>query len=653
MRAAWGLGIMRTLERPERYHLSLTDDGRYRLLVEAVTDYAIYMLDPEGRVSSWNRGARRVAGYEAEEIIGEHFSRFYLKADQLAGLPAQALRIATQQGKFEDEGWRVRKDGGRFWAHVVIDPIHDDAGHLIGYAKITRDLTERKRAEGDLKRSEEQFRILIQGVVDYAIYMLDPDGYVTNWNSGAERLKGYRPEEIIGQHYSRFYTEEDRGAGLPAANLKVATKEGKLESEGWRVRKDGTRFWANVVIDPIRNEMGELIGFAKITRDVTEKRDVQLALEQAREALFQSQKLEALGQLTGGVAHDFNNILMAIQSGLELVRKNLKSDPKSAALIDNALLATQRSATLTQRMLMFARRQKLSPESTDVPTLVRDMTELLQRSLTPTIRIETQFPLALPPVLVDPSQLESAILNLVINARDAMPDGGKIVIAARMESSERVCLSVSDTGIGMDEETLSRAVEPFFTTKGIGKGTGLGLSMIQGFAAESGGRLVLRSKEGAGTTAEIILPVAKHATKLAPTVPEQPGETLQQLGRLVVLAVDDDPLVLLNTEAMLEDLGHKVLVATSGSEALALLAGGERVDVVVTDQAMPNMTGLQLAHVIQEEWPTVPVIVATGYAELPAGWKGTVTKISKPYMQNDLSKALNDLFAHQTLQGRP
>ena len=644
---------MRTLERPERYGLSLTDEGRYRLLVEAVTDYAIYMLDPEGRVSSWNRGARRVKGYEAEEIVGEHFSRFYLKADQLAGLPAQALRIATQEGKFEDEGWRVRKDGSRFWAHVVIDPIHDDGGHLIGYAKITRDLTERKRAEEDLKRSEEQFRILIQGVTDYAIYMLDPDGYVTNWNSGAERLKGYRPEEIIGQHYSRFYTDEDRSAGLPVTNLKVAKKEGKLESEGWRIRKDGSRFWANVVIDPIRNEMGELIGFAKITRDVTEKRDVQVALEQAREALFQSQKLEALGQLTGGVAHDFNNILMAIQSGLELVRKNLKSDPKSAALIDNALQAIQRSATLTQRMLMFARRQKLSPECTDVPTLVRDMTELLQRSLTPTIRIETQFPLALPPVLVDPSQLESAILNLVINARDAMPDGGKIVIAARVENHERVCLSVSDTGVGMDEETLSRAVEPFFTTKGIGKGTGLGLSMIQGFAAESGGHLVLKSKEGAGTTAEIILPVAKHAIKLASIAPEQPGETLQQLGRLVVLAVDDDPLVLLNTEAILEDLGHKVLSATSGSEALAFLAKGEQVDVVITDQAMPNMTGLQLAQVIQEEWPAVQVIVATGYAELPAGWEDTVTKISKPYLQNDLAKTLNDVFARKTPAARP
>jgi PAS domain S-box-containing protein len=644
---------MRTLERPERYDLSLTDDRRYRLLVEAITDYAIYMLDPQGRIASWNHGARRFKGYEAEEIIGEHFSRFYSKADQLAGLPSRALRTAAHKGKFEGEGWRIRKDGSRFWAHVVIDPIHDDAGNLVGYVKITRDLTERKRAEEDLKRSEEQFRILVQGVTDYAIYMLDPQGYVTNWNSGAERLKGYRPEEIVGQHYSQFYTEEDRSAGLPATNLEIATKAGKLESEGWRIRKDGSRFWASVVIDPIRNEMGELIGFAKVTRDVTEKRDVQLALEQAREALFQSQKLEALGQLTGGVAHDFNNILMAIQSGLELVRKNLKSDPKSAALIDNALLAIQRSATLTQRMLMFARRQKLSPETVDIQTLVRDMTELLQRSLTPTIRIETQFPLALPLVLVDPNQLESAILNLVINARDAMPHGGKIVIAARTENHERVCLSVIDTGEGMDEETLKRAVEPFFTTKGIGKGTGLGLSMVQGFAAESGGRLAIKSKKGAGTTAEIILPVAQRQAEPAASAPEQPEETPQQLGRLVVLAVDDDPLVLLNTEAMLEDLGHKVLSATSGSDALALLADGERVDVVVTDQAMPNMTGLQLAQVIQEEWPTVPVIVATGYAELPAGWEGTVTKISKPYLQGELAKALNDVFAHKAPQTRP
>jgi PAS domain S-box-containing protein len=636
---------MQSLERPERYGLSLTDDGRYRLLVEAVTDYAIYMLDPAGRITSWNRGARRFKGYEAEEIIGENFSRFYSKDDQLAGLPTQALRTAAQDGLFEDEGWRIRKDGSRFWAHVVIDPIHDEAGNLVGYAKITRDLTDRRRAEEDLKRSEEQFRILVQGVTDYAIYMLDPEGYVTNWNPGAERLKGYRPEEIVGQHYSQFYTEEDRSAGLPATNLEIAIKQGKLESEGWRIRKDGSRFWASVVIDPIRNEMGDLIGFAKITRDVTEKRDAQLALEQARESLFQSQKLEALGQLTGGVAHDFNNILMAIQSSLELVRKNLKSDPRSAGLIDNALQAVQRSSTLTQRMLMFARRQKLSPESIDIPTLIRGMTEMLQRSLTPAIRIETQFPLTLPPVLVDPNQLESALLNLVINARDAMPSDGKIVIAARAEDPERVSLSVTDTGEGMDEETLKRAVEPFFTTKGIGKGTGLGLSMVQGFAAETGGHLAIKSKKGAGTTAEIILPVARHATGSEPSAAEQPGETPQQLRRLAVLAVDDDPLVLLNTEAMLEDLGHKVLSATSGSEALALLAEGQQVDVIITDQAMPNMTGLQLAQMIQEEWPTVPVIIATGYAELPAGWEGTVTKISKPYLQNDLAKALNDMFA--------
>jgi PAS domain S-box-containing protein len=637
---------MRTLERRERHGRSLTDDGRYRLLVEAITDYAICMLDPQGRIASWNRGARRFKGYEAEEIIGQHFSRFYLKPDRLAGLPARALRIAAQQGKFEGEGWRVRKDGSRFWAHVVIDPIHDEAGRLLGFAKITRDLTERKRAEEDLKRSEEQFRILVQGVTDYAIYMLDPQGYVTNWNLGAERLKGYRPEEIVGQHYSRFYTEEDRSTGLPATNLEIATKAGKLESEGWRVRKDGSRFWASVVIDSIHNEMGELIGFAKVTRDVTEKRETQLALEQARESLFQSQKLEALGQLTGGVAHDFNNILMAIQSGLELVRKNLKSDSKSAMLIDNALQATQRSATLTQRMLMFARRQKLTPESTDMLTLVRGMTELLQRALTPAIRIETQFPLALPPVLVDPNQLESAILNLVINARDAMPSDGKIMIAARVEDRNHVCLSVIDAGEGMDEETLRRAVEPFFTTKGIGKGTGLGLSMVQGFAAESGGRLVLKSQKGSGTTVELILPVAECVAEPAAGTANRAGEVPRQLGRLVVLAVDDDPLVLLNTEAMLEDLGHRVLSAASGSDALALLSDGERIDVVVTDQAMPNMTGLQLAQVIREEWPTVPVIVATGYAELPAEWEGAITKISKPYLQSDLVKALNDAFAH-------
>ena len=365
---------------------------------------------------------------------------------------------------------------------------------------------------------EGRYRLLIEAVTDYAIYMLDPTGIVSSWNPGAERFKGYAASEIIGQHFSRFYTEEDQKSGLPARALETAQREGKFENEGWRVRKDGTRFWAFVVIDPIRRPSGEIIGFAKITRDLTERREAQQKLAETREALLQSQKMDAIGQLTGGIAHDFNNLLMAVIGSLELMRKRLPNDPKLVALLDNAVHGAKRGATLTNRMLAFARRQELKQEPVDIPELVRGMTELLQRSLGPSINIETRFPLVSKPVLGDANQLEMILLNLTVNARDAMPDGGQIVIATREEVLQAgnqlkpgtyICLTVSDTGTGMDEGTLARAMEPFFTTKGIGKGTGLGLSMVHGVAEQSRGWFTLRSRKGEGTTAELWLPVAE------------------------------------------------------------------------------------------------------------------------------------------------
>ncbi len=493
-------------------------EERYRLLVDAVTDYAIYMLDPDGFVVSWNSGAQRLKGYTEAEILGRHFSQFYSPEDVRTGLPSRALRIAASEGRFEAEGWRLRKNGSRFWAHVVVDPIRARDGSLIGFAKVTRDLTERRAAELALRDSQQQFELLVQSVTDYAIFMLTPDGTVASWNAGAQRIKGYEPHEVIGSHFSRFYRDDERAAGQPAAALHTAAAEGRFESEGWRVRKDGTQFWANVVIDPIRNAQGELSGFAKVTRDVTEKRDAQLALERAREALFQSQKLDAIGQLTGGVAHDFNNLLMVVLSSLELLKRRLPDDEKSRRLIDNAMQGARRGVTLTKRMLAFARRQQLDPVAVDVPALVGGMHDLLARSLGPTIRIELDFEPAILPVFVDPNQLELAVLNLAVNARDAMPQGGVLGISARLEAvaepgsklapGEYVCLSITDTGSGMSEETLAHAAEPFFTTKGVGKGTGLGLPMVHGLAAQSGGRFALRSAEGRGTTAELWLPVA-------------------------------------------------------------------------------------------------------------------------------------------------
>ncbi|MDO9412049.1 MAG: PAS domain S-box protein [Pseudolabrys sp.] len=634
------------MEPSGRLTASMSEDGRYRLLVEAVTDYAIYMLDPSGIVTSWNPGAQRFKGYYADEIIGQHFSRFYGDKDRADGLPARALETAQREGKFESEGWRIRKDGTRFWAYVVIDPIRDESGELLGYAKITRDLTERKAAEETLRQSQEQFKLLVQGVTDYAIYLLDRDGNVSNWNLGAQRIKGYLPEEIIGRHFSTFYTEKDRAAGAPAEALATVLREGRFEREGLRVRKDGTTFWAHVIIDPIRRDDGELIGYAKITRDVTERRETQQKLERTREAFLQSQKMEAIGQLTGGVAHDFNNLLMAVLGSLELMRKRLPDDPKLRSLLENAVQGAERGAALTRRMLTFARRQDLKKEPVDIPDLVRGMSDLLQRSLGHTVTLETRFPLGLTPVLADSNQLELALLNLSVNARDAMPNGGEIIISARMQNViageiglqpgryMRIC--VSDTGTGMDEVTLRRATEPFYTTKEPGKGTGLGLSMVHGLAEQFGGRFELQSRAGKGTDAALWLPLAEVATEPA-AAPARLETVVDNTVHLIVVAVDDDPLVLTNTVAMLEELGHTCYAADTAAEALDILRADGNVDLVITDQIMPQMTGLQLAGAIRQEWPDMPVLLATGYAEIDEETTVTVPRLSKPFTMADLS----------------
>ncbi|MGA7069655.1 MAG: PAS domain S-box protein, partial [Pseudolabrys sp.] len=630
-----------------KFRFSKADDSRYRLLVEAIEDYAIYMLDRTGIVTSWNPGAQRFKGYTADEIVGEHFSLFYTEEDQKKGVPALTLESAARDGRFENEGWRVRKDGTRFWAFVVIDPIRNRSGEIIGFSKITRDLTERKAAEENLWRSEAQFRVLVQGVTDYAICMLDKEGRVSSWNAGAQRIKGYHPYEIIGRHFSQFYTEEDREAAMPRKALETAAREGRFEREAERVRKDGSRFWAHIIIDAIRDDEGELIGFAKITRDITERKEAQEKVEKAREFSLQAQKLEAIGQLTGGIAHDFNNLLTAVLGSLELLRKRLRDDPKSIALLENAAQGAQRGTTLTKRMLAFARNYELNKEVTSIPDLVRGMTELLQRSIGPSFNLETHFPLSLKPIEVDTNQLELALLNLTLNARDAMPDGGDIILAAReesvaaahkgLEAGNYIRVSVTDTGEGMDEETLGRATEPFFTTKGVGKGTGLGLSMVHGFAEQSGGRLILRSQKDRGTTAELWLPVAKASAQ--PVTPAQaaPAKTVRPL---TILAVDDDALVLMNTVSMLEDLDHAVFEAYSGKEALEILRREDSIDLVVTDQAMPKMTGTELAKVIRSEWPDIPVLLATGYADLGPRDDIGLPKLTKPFFQRDLSAAI-------------
>lgn len=636
------------------------DPHRYQLLVEAIEDYAIYMLDAGGHVASWNPGAQRFKGYTSDEILGVHFSRFYSPEDLETDLPSRALRQAAEHGRFEQEAWRVRKDGERFWAHVVIDPIRSPSGEIIGFAKITRDLSERKAAQEALRQSEQQFRLLVQGVTDYAIYMLSPAGEVTNWNAGAERIKGYRPEEIVGRHFSVFYTPEDRSAGLPDLALRTAAERGRIEREGWRVRKDGTQFWAHVVIDAIRGDDGEVIGFAKITRDVTERMKAEKALAAAREALFQSQKLEAIGQLTGGVAHDFNNLLTAVLGSLELVRKRLDYDPKVSPLIDNAIQGAQRGAALTQRMLAFARKQDLQLGPVELSGLVRGMLDFLRRTIGGQVEINSQLPPTLPRVRTDPTQLESALLNLMVNARDAMPSGGKVDLFAevcevaddhlRLEPGPYVRLQVRDNGQGMDEATLARAAEPFFTTKGVGRGTGLGLPMVHGLMAQSGGEMTISSELGKGTTVALWFPLAP-AEETARTARSRPDEPIAAAGRGSVLVVDDDDLVLVNTTALLEDLGYSVQSATSGFEALAVVADQPDLDVVLTDFVMPQMNGAALREEIRKIRGDLPVIITSGYPDLETEGHAAKGYLPKPFNQEQLLARLESELAAADTSG--
>jgi PAS domain S-box-containing protein len=270
------------MSSPDSGKIRQFDQGRqFELLVKTLSDYAIYMIDPDGFISTWNTGARRIKGYEEPEIIGQHFSRFFSEDDQRQGLPQKIISIARDAGRYEAKGWRVRKDGTRFWALSVIEAIRDDKGTLLGFGKVTRDITDRYEGNKALMESERRFHLLVDSVVDYAIYMLDPSGVITNWNAGAARIKGFPSKEVVGTHFSRFYTKEDRSRGLPAIALETARREGKFETEGWRLRKDGGRFWASVVIEPIRNEAGDLVGFAKVTRDITERRSAQEALRES------------------------------------------------------------------------------------------------------------------------------------------------------------------------------------------------------------------------------------------------------------------------------------------------------------------------------------------------------------------------------------
>ncbi len=636
-----------------------------QLLINSVVDYAIYMISRDGLVVSWNSGASRLKGYASTEIIGQPYATFFTAEDRQRGLPERALETAAREGRCEVEGWRLRKDGSRFLAHAILDAIRDETGRVIGFAKITRDITEREQARQKLLESESRFRRLVEAVVDYAIYQLDPNGIVSTWNPGAQRIKGYGADEIIGQHFSRFYTEEERRAGVPQKALETAAREGRYEAEGWRVRKDGSQFYALVVIDPIRNPQGELLGFAKVTRDITERLESQRALKETQEQLATSQKMEAIGQLTGGIAHDFNNLLMIVLGNLEtaerLAKNAREANPKFDRAIDNAMRGAQRAAALTSRLLAFSRRQPLDPKPLDPNKFLGSAAEFLQRSLGETIDVETDVAPGIWPIEADPNHLEAALVNLAINARDAMPNGGKMIIDAtnifvdedycrtdrELSPGEYVLISVSDNGTGMPPEVLRRAFEPFFTTKELGQGTGLGLSQVYGFVKQSGGHIKIESVVNRGTTVKIYLPRFVNQDVKAE---QAPSENIRHGGQGgTILIVEDDCDLRSFLAEILSDLGYRVQSAADADDALSILKQEEaQIDLLLTDIIMPGMNGRELARCAQRLRPDLPVLYMTGYARDAIMHHGRLDEgvefLQKPIAQAHLAARVRDIL---------
>lgn len=654
-------------------------ENRFRQLLDALPA-AIYTTDAAGRITFFNRAAVEFAGREPE-LGKDHWCvtwRLYWPDGTPMPHDKCPMAVALKEGRAIRgvEAVLERPDGTRVDFLPYPTPLFDSSGELVGGVNMLVDITERKQAEHasqrlneilehrveertrqmtqaftQLRASEQRFRTLVEGVVDYAIFMLDPKGFVTNWNPGAARIKGYTAEEIIGRHFSQFYTEEDREAGLPKKVLETAGRTGKFEAEGWRVRKDGTKFWANVVIDAIYDDAGQLVGFAKVTRDLTEKRAAEGQLRQA-------QKMEAVGQLTGGVAHDFNNLLTAIIGNLEMLDGLLPAGGPCRRYAEGALRAASRGAQLTQQLLTFSRREETQPQIASVNELLRETLMLCQRTVGEGIDVELRLQNDSWPCCIDPAQFAAAVLNLAANARDAMNRSGRLTLRtenvtaggaypADLAAGDYVVLSVSDTGCGMSVDVLERAFEPFYTTKEVGRGTGLGLSQVYGFAKQSGGVARIESKVGKGTTVRIFLPRASGR----PVVNVAPTEDLSGVvpDAATILVVEDDIDVREMIVGILSDLGYQTLVATTGPEALAILKQGNSIDLLFTDIVMPGgMSGTELARQASRLRPGLKFLLSSGYAREESQARRMRVEfpfIAKPYRPSALGRKLNEVLS--------
>lgn len=641
----------------ERLESEIEQRTRERDRIWKVSEDLLGVGNFDGYFLSVNPAWTSLLGWSEDELKSLHVSELRHPDDAPA---ANAVRARLAQGvpTMRIENRLRHRDGS--WRWIAWTMTADEG--LIYVAG--RDITAEKEAAEALRESDRQFRSLVAGVTDYALYMLDRNGVVSSWNVGAERIKGYAAEEIIGRHFSQFYTPDDRKAGLPNRSLSIAAATGKFEAEAWRVRKDGSLFWANVVIDAIRDETGNLVGFAKITRDITERRNAQEALERAHQQLALAQKMEALGQLTGGVAHDFNNLLMVVSGQAQSLLRRL-TDQKNARSLEAILAAASRGEALTRQLLTFARRQPQNPRTVDLNQTVSAFRDVLSSSARGKFDLNIEIPQDVWPVSIDIPEFELALVNLVVNARDAMPEGGSISLTGdnvtlyggetiEAIKGEFVALTVSDTGTGIAPENLPKIFEPFFTTKSAGKGTGLGLSQTYGFAQQSGGAIAVHSKLGHGTQVTLYLP--RSHQPVAAVVANEPASQSPGRGEKI-LVVEDNPDVRAVAVTLLEQLNYRTVAVDNAKAALNLLGNGTSVDLVFSDVMLPgDLDGLGLAEAISKRYPQTPVLLTSGYSKALIGRHG-LPILRKPYQISALAEAVRSTLGtssrHPRASGDP
>jgi PAS domain S-box-containing protein len=629
----------------------MIDPHLYQLLVEQTRDYAVFILDPQGRIMTWSAGAERIKGYTADEIIGRHFSTFYTRDALESGWPAYELKVATAEGRFEDEGWRVRKDGSRFWANVIITALRDEDGKLLGFSKITRDLTERKLHEEALRQSEERFRLLIEGVVDYAIYMLDPEGIVTSWNTGAQRIKGYTREEINGKHFSRFFVPEDIAAGRPWEELATARRLGRAEVEGWRVRKDGSRFWARVVVTALYDAEGHLRGYAKVTQDLTTRRHL-VDLEQAA---------KNVSDFIAVLAHELRNPLAPIRNALQVMAQTPPTDPSQKSMRDTIERQSAQLARILDDMLDIARitRGSFAIESArvDLSEVVRNAAETSAPSIQAG-KHRLEVSLAIEPLIVlgDVHRLAQLVSNVLNNAARYTAAGGVITVTSASDEGYAV-LRVKDTGRGIEPELVERIFDMFVQGRPpiqrIGTGLGIGLALARRIAELHGGTLTVASEgtdKGSEFTLRLPLAVSnpraagKRRTGDAATPTPTPPPVVAARR---VLVVDDNEDAAMTLSLLLKSLGHETAVAYNGPDALKL-AGEFRPDVVLLDIGLPGIDGYEVARRIrtQPHMAKLKIIAVTGWGQESDREKsreaGFDLHLVKPVDLNELAKVVSE-----------